>query len=134
MVAGMVVAFMAATAPASANIEQFEISTVTITASGVEVEGTITCDEGERAHIIVSVTRSIAEIGDDARARGHGFLGCTGVEQDWKVLALIRYGFASCAGLPVEIFYKVRTLQDHTPTDFLSSTEFEKATFCGIAP
>lgn len=134
MVTGIVVTLMATAAPASAAIEQFEISSVTLNAYGVEVEGTITCDEGELAYINLTVTRSVGVIGDDARARGHGFLGCTGVQQDWNVLARIRYGFSSCAGLPVEIFYKVRTLQDHTSTDFLVSTEWDQAATCGIWP
>jgi hypothetical protein len=130
IVVGLVLPLVLTATRTSAAILHFDIARATLTASGVLVEGTIVCDDEERARINLSVTRSVSDFGDDALARGETSFGCTGDRQQWQVLAEIKYGFTSCEGLPIEVHYRVTTVADRVPTDEISGVDFDVPLFC----
>jgi hypothetical protein len=116
VVAGLTPALVWAAAPASAGIQQFEVVGASVADEGILVEGSIDCLPSESFRITTAVFRSTSEFGDLARARGQTFRACAGAEQEWQVLASVVYGDFP-PGAEIEIFYRVKTLEDRVTTD-----------------
>jgi hypothetical protein len=116
IVAGLTPALVWAAAPASAGIRQFEVVGASLADEGILVEGSIDCEASESFRITTAVFRSTSEFGDLARARGQTFRTCVGAEQEWLVLASVVYGDFP-PGAEIEIFYRVKTLEDRVTTD-----------------
>jgi hypothetical protein len=120
IIVGLTPALMWAVPPASAEIQHFEVDGASLADEGIQVEGSIDCEASERFRINAAVFRSTSDYGDLARARGQTFRDCTGDEQQWQVLASVTYGEFP-PGAEIEIFYRVKTLQDRVTSD--SSSE-----------
>ena len=116
IVAGLTSVLVWAAAPASAGIQHFEVVGASVADEGILVEGSIDCEASESFRITSAVFRSTSELGDLARARGQTFRDCTGDEQGWQVLASVVYGEFP-PGAEIEIFYRVKTLEDRATTD-----------------
>jgi hypothetical protein len=116
IVVGLTPALVWAAAPASAGIQHFEVVGASVADEGILVEGSIDCEASESFRITTAVFRSTSELGDLARARGQTFRHCAGDEQGWQVLASVVYGDFP-PGAEIEIFYRVRTLEDRVTTD-----------------
>jgi hypothetical protein len=116
IVVGLTPALVWAAAPASAGIQHFDVVGASVADEGILVEGSIDCEASESFRIIAAVFRSTSELGDLARARGQTFRHCAGDEQGWQVLASVVYGDFP-PGAEIEIFYRVKTLEDRVTTD-----------------
>jgi hypothetical protein len=113
---GVTPALVWAASPAGADIQHFEVVGASLVDEGIQVEGSIGCEASESFRITIGVSRSTSDLGDLARARGQTFRDCTGDEQQWQVLASVIYGDFP-PGAEIEIFYRVKTLQDRVTTD-----------------
>ena len=116
IVVGLAPALMWTAPEASAAIQHFEVAGASSAGERLLVEGSIDCEASETFRINIAVFRSTSEYGDLARARGQTLRACTGDQQEWQVLASVVYGEFQ-PGYEIEIYYRVKTLEDRVTTD-----------------